>query len=1492
MATYYARTAGGNWNANTTWSSDAVLQAAGAAAAGTPTNADDVVRTAGSGAVTIPASTTAVCRSYDGNAAITALIFAATSSTLQVGDASGGTVRFGASEVLTLTGIGTINMQGTTGGTLNLTNNSAYSLPNLNVNVGTTTTVVFQTAIVSAGTITHTQGGLNSNDKSVTAAVFSSSNSNVRALTLGTSTVNLTGTGVAWSGAVGTNMTLSAAGSTITLSGAAAAFSPATSQSFGNVFLTGSGSASVNASVTFANLTRTGTATKTDILSIGTALFTVTGTFTVTGNSAINRMLAQSSAVGTARTITAGAVAFTNVDFTDITIAGAAAGAPVGTSVGDAGGNTGISFTPAVTQYANPGARLTGAYLRVPGTVNNYASTPDSVALSFTGDIDIRARVALDDWTPTSSSYIVSKFETIGAQRSWALFVQATDGKIAFQRSSDGAAAELRVSTVSPVVADGATLWVRVTKNNTTGVVTFYTADGSLTNPVVADFTQLGATVAGSTGVTTFDSTAAVEFGTTFAGTTGMLTGNIYRAQVRNGIDGTLVLDADFASQTADANTFSGGLGNTFTVNVGGFTWSDATKWTSRVPLPQDDVVISRVFAATPGITLDMPRLGKSITASGSSGTFNFVNSVSWTSYGSFTLPASVTFSGSGTVSFFGRGSHTITSAGATFNTNVTVGGPNGVYTLQDAFSTAGVLAIVNGATFTANGYSVTALTYSGGTTSATVINMGSGTWTITRTTAANVWSPSGSTVNPSTSTLVVSGASTATRTILLPAGPGNSLNALTYNVANSPGIVAISAATSGSTITALTVGSGRTVTLAGTLYTTNANIAGVVNGYLYLPGVTGQHASTPDSAALSVTGNIDIRVRVTLDNWTPAGIGALLSKWLSTGNQLSYTFQINTAGNLRLAASTDGSTFATQSSSVSLTTLAPVNGVTVLWLRATRRSSDGRVQFFTASGALTNPSSGDWTQLGIDRTDTVGAIFDSTADVYVGATSEGATTTAGKFYRAIIYSDLTETTKVLDADFTTKAILANTFTEGSANAATVTINGDLAKAGDGRIVLASTAAGTQANIYMPSNGVIDTGDYTTWQDLNVRREVILGPTVVSDDFSEADGTLVEGKLPDVGPAWLAAEGIPDVQSGALNAQAFASGYLSAIVETSTADHSVEATMVVTPANGVGLLVRYESAGNFYFFMKNNTSTLALWKRVGGASTQLTTVSSALVAGDVLRLTATGSLIQVRLNSKLILAYEDTSLLTGTKAGVYISTAGARVDDFSAKAVAAANRPSVNGDRANRLSNVTGLAFDFSRTGADTVPTVTDSSSTGSISRPRTGSDTALATDAATRDALALIRSVSDSAPSTDAASAQSTYTRTASDSAPASDATVRGALSAARTADDIAIATDDAVRGALVLPRTGDDTVTTTDLASTVSTYVRLGSDSAPATDSVVRIVSSSRTAVDAVGGTDVGRAVDRVGCVRLTTSVASGYVTLTHVTASGDVVLSVRGC
>lgn len=365
MATRTISVAGGNWNAVGTWLEGAV-----------PTAADDVVATALSGNVTIPAAVTALARSVDFTGYLGTLTFAATTSVLTVGDASGGALKFVAGMTVTLTGLGTINLVSTTdnGGAGWGVTSAGKTLPNVTFN-GAGGKWVLQDALTATGAaVTLTAGTLDTNGMSITAATFSSNNSNTRVLTLGATTMTLTGGTTAFV-QNGANWTLNAGTSHIMFTGATAGLSTGSVLStFYDVTFSGSGQANISPSPTFGvafrNLTRTGTATKTDSLSLAGNV--AADLFTATGNSVTNRLLVFSSTLGTARTITAAVVALTNADFMDI--AGAGAAAPfTGTSLGDALGNSGITFDAPQTNYWVGG---TGAW----ADVNKWANASGGVA--------------------------------------------------------------------------------------------------------------------------------------------------------------------------------------------------------------------------------------------------------------------------------------------------------------------------------------------------------------------------------------------------------------------------------------------------------------------------------------------------------------------------------------------------------------------------------------------------------------------------------------------------------------------------------------------------------------------------------------------------------------------------------------------------------------------------------------------------------------------------------------------------------------------------------------------------------------------------------------------------------------------------------------------------------------------------------------------------------------------------------------------------------
>jgi hypothetical protein len=181
--------------------------------------------------------------------------------------------------------------------------------------------------------------------------------------------------------------------------------------------------------------------------------------------------------------------------------------------------------------------------------------------------------------------------------------------------------------------------------------------------------------------------------------------------------------------------------------------------------------------------------------------------------------------------------------------------------------------------------------------------------------------------------------------------------------------------------------------------------------GFLELPGASGDYASTPDSAALSVTGDIDIQCLAAMDDWTPAALECLVGKWSS--GLLSYVLRVDTDGTLKVSASANGSTTVNASS----TAATGVTDGAKQWVRVTIDVDNGASGWdakFYMGGTGATPA---WVQLGTTvTTGTATSIFDSTALLELGGVFIGTSNLlSGKIYRARIYSDLTETTKVFD---------------------------------------------------------------------------------------------------------------------------------------------------------------------------------------------------------------------------------------------------------------------------------------------------------------------------------------------------------------------------------------------------------------------------------------------------------------------------------------------
>lgn len=217
-ADYYAINAGGNSSAGATWSTTAAKDASRTGGSTAPTAADNLFIDDYSGAVTIDAAL--ACRSLNCNGRTATLTHAAAVA-VTIGDGTAGS-----GNVALDLGAGTYTLGNATTSSIVFVSTSA-TVQTVNFRDLTTGNVTFNATsggswqytdghvTGATATVTLTKGTLDINGQTCSWGLFVSSNSNTRAITLGTSIVTLiAGAGVPWSFTT-TGLTFSGLNSTI-----------------------------------------------------------------------------------------------------------------------------------------------------------------------------------------------------------------------------------------------------------------------------------------------------------------------------------------------------------------------------------------------------------------------------------------------------------------------------------------------------------------------------------------------------------------------------------------------------------------------------------------------------------------------------------------------------------------------------------------------------------------------------------------------------------------------------------------------------------------------------------------------------------------------------------------------------------------------------------------------------------------------------------------------------------------------------------------------------------------------------------------------------------------------------------------------------------------------------------------------------------------------------------------------------------------------------
>lgn len=228
--------------------------------------------------------------------------------------------------------------------------------------------------------------------------------------------------------------------------------------------------------------------------------------------------------------------------------------------------------------------------------------------------------------------------------------------------------------------------------------------------------------------------------------------------------------------------------------------------------------------------------------------------------------------------------------------------------------------------------------------------------------------------------------------------------------------------------------------------------------------------ASTPDASPLDITGDIEFRMDLAADDWTPSVSAYLLGKWAG-GTERSYVFHLQSTGKLNIETTPDG-TYASRVGGWSTTGLPFGDGQRVQ-IRATLDVNNGSSQrvynyYYRVGGDLSS-NTPSWTQLGTTVTESGETTIHAGTDSLVigGAQADLSGNVPAKIFRVMLYDGIGGTVE-LDARFEDEDPYTSSFTESSSNAATITVPGS----GDNDIISATAtgfdwiASGSGTNEY------------------------------------------------------------------------------------------------------------------------------------------------------------------------------------------------------------------------------------------------------------------------------------------------------------------------------------------------------------------------------------------------------------------------------------------
>lgn len=248
-----------------------------------------------------------------------------------------------------------------------------------------------------------------------------------------------------------------------------------------------------------------------------------------------------------------------------------------------------------------------GGYLALAGTGDSYADSPTPSGTPPV-DLDVVVKAGRDDsWLPAQEETLASHYLTTGDQRAWRLALQE-DGHLILGWSTDGTSSlEFATSTALVPVDPFGNAEVRARMTGDSGGA--WLVEFASRETEDSAWVAIGDPLVGGAPAPLFNSTANYIVGAYMAATPlNRWTGRIYSVQIRDGIDGALILSPDFAGHLSGTTTFEDAQANTWTVHSPASIYSPTSTHTVAMlgPLGSDECASYVDFT--------LPRSGVGIT--------------------------------------------------------------------------------------------------------------------------------------------------------------------------------------------------------------------------------------------------------------------------------------------------------------------------------------------------------------------------------------------------------------------------------------------------------------------------------------------------------------------------------------------------------------------------------------------------------------------------------------------------------------------------------------------------------------------------------------------------------------------------------------------------------------------------------------------------------------------------------------------------------------